>query len=148
MQTPIKIRIPIYKNDLFSHFNYEIIEINFKEGVYSFGSCRLIGKEYKIGHPTRFTGLLDSKLNEVYEGDKVVDDISDYEYLLVVWNKQYARYQLDGYGYAITTGEGSQEVESTEISLIDENVFELDCMSEMKIVGNQYTYFATKEDII
>lgn len=85
----------------------------------------------------QYTGLKDKNGKEIYEGDKFKnDDDDDYEYFIVEWDNAKASFKINGYGYNITIGEGSQEVYDEYISLIDDYVFNMDFLSEYEIIGN------------
>lgn len=83
----------------------------------------------------QFTQLLDSKGNRVYDGDKF-EDTGESGYLLVEWNNEESRFQLNVYDYPISYGEVSQEVFGSEIERVDENVIDMSSVSEFEVIGN------------
>lgn len=86
-----------------------------------------------------FMGLKDSKGVEVFDGDKFQDDGEcEHEsgYLLVEWNEEESRFQLNVYDYPISYGEGSQEIFGDEIERVDENVVDMSSISEFEVIGN------------
>lgn len=83
----------------------------------------------------QFTGLKDKNDVEIFEGDKF-EDIGESGFLLVEWNNEESRFQLNVYDYPMSYGEGSQEVFGSEIELVDENVIDMSCVSEFEVIGN------------
>lgn len=87
----------------------------------------------------QFIEQLDSKGNRIYVGDKFQDQGEcecESGYLLVEWNKEESRFELNVYDYPISYGEGSQEVFGSEIECVDENVIDMSALSEFEIIGN------------
>ena len=101
------------------------------------GTNAFMGDDFEKLSVMQCTGLKDSEGTDVFEGDKFKGEELQ-EYYLVVWNVNEARFQLDYYGFDQHTGEGGQEVDSNEISRIDENALEISCISDMNVIGNIY----------
>jgi len=82
----------------------------------------------------RFTGLFDYFKAEIWEGDKFKDEDDIAEYYLVEWNDILSRFQVNAYGYSISYGEGSQEIYSNDIELVDENIFDMDELNSFGLI--------------
>jgi len=83
----------------------------------------------------QYVGKKDFNGDYIFDGDKFKGE-EDRGYYLVVWNPIEARFQVDYYGYSMHHGEGSQEIYSDYVDLVDENVYEMSYLSEMEIIGN------------
>jgi len=82
----------------------------------------------------RFTGLYDFHKIEMWEGDKFENEDDSDGFLLVVWNEEEARFQVDVYGYTMSFDENSQEIYSNEIELVDENIFNMSDLATFECV--------------
>lgn len=73
---------------------------------------------------------------EIYENDKLKGDDDLCVYCLIEWDETNGRYQINDYGYEISCGEGNHEVISNEVSLVDENIYNIEDIDIKDIIGN------------
>jgi len=72
-----------------------------------------------------------------WQGDEV-DKFSDdeYTYMVIVWDNEYCRYRVDGYGPQMYRNEGSGKEFTQSIHKIDEQVIDIEDLQMYIIISN------------
>jgi len=74
----------------------------------------------------------------IYENDKLKGDDDLCVYCLIEWSEQRGRFEVNDYGYGISYGEGSQEIISNDICLVDENIYDIEDIDIKDLTGNKH----------
>lgn len=82
------------------------------------------------------TGIPDKNGVNIYAGDIIKSPCEDLAYCLCEWNDDLACFQINGYGYDMHYGEGSQEVYDSHISLIEDNSIVFGGDQDIEVLGN------------
>lgn len=85
----------------------------------------------------QYTGLKDKNGAEIYEGDKLRDP-DDEGYLLIVWNKEKAKFEAHQCGYHMYFNEGGGEEFNNDLSCIDKDAVGMEDIYLYEVIGNIY----------
>ena len=100
----IKFRIPIFKQGKFEHFNFHEISIEKGQKSYSFGNCNLIKESQE------FTGVIDDKGKEIYEGDFISFKQHHFNTDLIIEKIKIVKYNYDRWNI-FETNAGETDIE-------------------------------------
>lgn len=84
----------------------------------------------------QFTGQTNDYGQNIFDGDKFNTDEDDGSFLLVEWENELSMFCVNLYGYAHSIGEGSQDIFDTELSKVDSNLFSVEDLHDLGVIGN------------